>query len=199
MFVRTSKRPRISNAVCIFSKVYLLQYDLNGLLSWSYDWDLNFNPSKCNVLKISRKRNSAFRNYTIEANALSETNSVKDLGVVISSTLSWRSHVISTVAKCNKILGFLRRNTPNSLGIDLRRALYLSLVRSTLCYGSQVWAPQSSTRDLLLLERVQRRASKYILAPGGACFADLSYREVDKTWLDSCFLLVWISRFGLFL
>ncbi|KAK2551559.1 hypothetical protein P5673_027537, partial [Acropora cervicornis] len=45
------------------------------------------------------------------------------------------------------------RNTPNSLGIDLRRALYLSLVRSTLCYGGQVWAPQASTRDLLLLER----------------------------------------------
>ena len=93
----------------------MLQYDLNGLVSWSYDWDLNFNPSKCDVLKISWKRNSAFRNYTIEANALSETNSVKDLGVVISSTLSWHSHVISTVAKCNKILGFLRRNTPNSL------------------------------------------------------------------------------------
>ena len=155
----------------------MLQYDLNGLVSWSYDWDLNFNPSKCDVLKISRERNPAFRNYTIEANALSETNLVKDLGVVISSTLSWHSHVISTVAKCNKILGFLRRNTPNSLGIDLRRALYLSLVRSTLCYGSQVWAPQSSTRDLLLLERVQRCASKYILAPGGACFADLSYRD----------------------
>ena len=102
---------------------------------------------------------------------------MKDLGVVISSFLSWHSHVISIVAKCNKVLGFLRRNTPNSLGIDLRRALYLSLVRSTLCYGSQVWAPQSSTRDLLLLERVQRRASKYILAPGGACFADLSYRD----------------------
>ena len=63
------------------------------------------------------------------------------------------------------------------MGIDLRRALYLSLVRSTLCYGSQVWAPQSSTRDLLLLERVQCRAGKYILAPGGACFADLSYRD----------------------
>ena len=47
----------------------------------------------------------------------------------------------------------------------------------TLCYGSQVWAPQSSSRDLLLLERVQRRASKYILAPRGACFADLSYRD----------------------
>ena len=155
----------------------MLQYDLNGLISWSYDWDLNFNPSKCDVLKISRKRNPAFRNYTIEANALGETNSVKDLGVVISSTLSWHSHVISTVSKCNKILGFLRRNTPNSLGIDLRRALYLSLVRSTLCHGSQVWVPESSTRDLLLLERVQRRASKYILAPGGACFADLSYRD----------------------
>ena len=54
----------------------MLQYDLNGLVSWSYDWDLNFNPSKCDVLKISRKRNSAFRNYTIEANALSHVASM---------------------------------------------------------------------------------------------------------------------------
>ena len=38
----------------------MLQYDLNGLVSWSYDWDLNFNPSKCDVLKISRKRNQLF-------------------------------------------------------------------------------------------------------------------------------------------
>ena len=102
---------------------------------------------------------------------------MKDLGIVISSTLSWHRHVISTVAKCNKILGFLRRNTPNSLGIDLRRALYLSVVRLTLCYGSEVWAPQSSTCNLLLLEHVQRCASNYILTPGGACFADLSYRD----------------------
>lgn len=28
----------------------MLQYDLNGLVSWNYDWDLNFSLSKCEVL-----------------------------------------------------------------------------------------------------------------------------------------------------
>ena len=46
--------------------------------------------------------------------------------------------------------------------ISVRRTLYLSLVRSHLAYASQVWAPQ--TVDLIKrTERVQRRASKYIL------------------------------------
>ena len=37
------------------------------------------------------------------------------------------------------------------------------LVRSHLSYASEVWAPQSSGRDLALLEGVQRRATKFIL------------------------------------
>ena len=150
-----------------------LQYDLNGLVSWSVDWDLTFNASKCEVLKISRKRNPPTRLYNIGYDALKESRSQKDLGITISNNLAWHSHVVSVVAKSNKVLGFLRRNTPNSLGEDLRRKLYLSLVRSILCYGSQVWAPQSSSRDLLLLERIQRRATKFILW----YYADLSYKD----------------------
>jgi hypothetical protein len=39
----------------------------------------------------------------------------------------------------------------------------LTLVRTHLCYGSEIWAPQTTSRDLLCLESVQRRATKYIL------------------------------------
>ena len=41
--------------------------------------------------------------------------------------------------------------------------LYIALVQSHLSYASEVWAPQSSGRDLALLEGVQRRATKFIL------------------------------------
>jgi hypothetical protein len=39
----------------------------------------------------------------------------------------------------------------------------LTLVRTHLCYGSEIWAPQTTSRDLLCLESVHRRATKYIL------------------------------------
>ena len=43
-----------------------------------------------------------------------------------------------------------------------KKQLYISLVRSQLLYCSQVWRP-CLIQDILLLERVQRRATKYIL------------------------------------
>ena len=36
----------------------------------------------------------------------------------------------------------------------------MSLARSHLCFSSQVWAPQSVLKDTLLIESVQRRATR---------------------------------------
>ena len=44
-----------------------------------------------------------------------------------------------------------------------RKILYLALVRSKLGYCCQVWAPQT-VGDILSLERIQRRATKFILS-----------------------------------
>ncbi len=46
--------------------------------------------------------------------------------------------------------------------INIKKSLYLSLVRSQLTYCSQLWFP-NKIQDIILLERVQRRATKYIL------------------------------------
>ena len=61
------------------------------------------------------------------------------------------------------MLGFLRRNCTYLTGINCRRSLYLTLVRIHLCYGSEIWAAQTTSKDLLCLESVQRLATKYIL------------------------------------
>ncbi len=46
--------------------------------------------------------------------------------------------------------------------MNIKKSLYLSLVRSQLTYCSQLLFP-SKIQDIILLERVQRRAAKYIL------------------------------------
>ena len=56
----------------------------------------------------------------------------------------------------------------------VRRTLYLTLVRSKLCYASQVWAPQSIT-SIKRIERIQRRATKFILDL--PFFCDISYNQ----------------------
>ena len=86
----------------------------------------------------------------------------KDLGVYITNNLTWNKQVNVQCAKASRLLGYVRRNTRLVESITVRRSAYLTLVRSHLGFATQVWIPQSI--DLIRkLERVQRRATKYIL------------------------------------
>ena len=64
-------------------------------------------------------------------------------------------------AKC-KTLSLLHRtfNTINS--VHVKKLLYLSLIRSQLTYCSITWRPYLH-KDILMLEKIQRRATKFIL------------------------------------
>ena len=61
------------------------------------------------------------------------------------------------------MLWFLRRNCLHLTDVDARSLLYLSLVRSHLSFGCEVWAPHGASADLLHLEGIQRRATKFIV------------------------------------
>ena len=64
--------------------------------------------------------------------------------------------------KATKMLGYDQRSNLNIKDIIVRRRLYLCLVRSQFCYGSQIWASQSVTL-IRQVERLQKRATKYVL------------------------------------
>lgn len=100
--------------------------------------------------------------YKLNGHQLQTTDTERDLGVCVSSNLSWKVQVYQQATKANKTLGYIRRNTRFVSSTAPRRSLYLALVRSHYGYGSQIWAPQ--TIELIsMLERTQRRATKYIL------------------------------------
>ena len=150
----------------------LLQLDLDKLSDWSSINELDFQPKKCENLRISRKRISFDRSYRTNNVELKCTSTQKDLGIHITSDLSWDKHIESITAKANRMLGFLKRNCSRILPKAALKTLYLALVRSHLGYCSQVWAPQSVIKNMLLIESVQRRATKFI------CFnLELNYRD----------------------
>ena len=66
------------------------------------------------------------------------------------------------VAKANRLLGFTRRSWAGIVGSIPLLCLYCSLVHSHFCYCSQLWALQSVISNLLLVEKVQRRATRFI-------------------------------------
>ena len=79
----------------------------------------------------------------------------------LASNLSWNHHYKKITGKAYKLLGLLRR-TFTTDSISAKKHLYISIVRSQLLYCSQVWRPHY-IKDILILERIQRRATKYIL------------------------------------
>lgn len=71
----------------------------------------------------------------------------------------------STLGWSIRVLGLVRRSTLEMVDIQARRSLYLQLIRSQLGYASQVWCPQT-IESISAIEKVQRRATKYILNLG---------------------------------
>ena len=72
-------------------------------------------------------------------------------------------------ARAYKVLGLIRRTIlPNHSNTTMVK-LYVSLVRSQLLYCTQIWRPHLM-KDILTIERVQRRATKYILNDFISCY-----------------------------
>ena len=65
-----------------------LQKDLAALQDWAEKWGMRFNPKKCNILRISRRR-PRDRFYTMCGEILQEVQEAKYLGVTISNNLKW--------------------------------------------------------------------------------------------------------------
>ena len=137
-----------------------LQFDVDQLASWASKWQLRFNSDKCEVLRITHKRDSSLPSYSLDT-SLKTVKCVKDLGIMVSSDLSWSEHVNVTINKANKLLGLVQR-TVGSSNPSAFSTLYKSLVRPILEYAVPVWNPYLS-KDVLALEKVQRRASRLAL------------------------------------
>ena len=91
---------------------------------------------------------------------LTETLKEKDVGVIFDQDLKFDEHINTCCSKANKILGIIKRSFVN-LNEETLPLLFKSLVRAHLEYANCVWSPLLK-RQSILIERVQRRATKLI-------------------------------------
>ena len=112
---------------------------------------MKFNPDKCEVLRVGRKRALIYHDYILHNKILATANTSKNLGVTITSDLRWNEHVNNITNKANWILGFLKRNL-KIRSTSVKNVAYNSLVRLSLEYACSVWDPLL-TRTLIDLRR----------------------------------------------
>ena len=136
-----------------------LQQDLNSLCDWSHEWKLRFRSQMC-LTAIQCLWNPLFNiNYYINGFELPSTLIHKDLGLMVSHDLSWDTHYDYLASRAYKTIGLLRRNFSSTDSIFKKKLLYILLVCSQLTYCSQPYL----IKDIVKLENIQQRATKYIL------------------------------------
>jgi hypothetical protein len=68
-----------------------LQEDIDALQNWESTWQMSFNPDKCEVLRITNKRNKIMANYYIHGQQLQIVDNARYLSLTISKNLSWNN------------------------------------------------------------------------------------------------------------
>ena len=118
--------------------------------------------SKCKTIRLLLKQTEETSHYSVQDNTIEQVNSYRDLGITVTQDLSWSQQHSKICGKAYMSLNLIRRIIPTNYSTNLKKQLYLSLVRSHLTYCSQLWRPKL-IKDIKSLEKVQRRATKYIL------------------------------------
>ena len=138
------------------------QLDINAASKWTSDWHMRFNEDKCKIMHIMKKRkqDQYKHSYTLNDKDLVETVSERDLGVIISNDLKWKTQCETAASKANSTLGMLKR-TFSYWNLSSLKTLYTSFVRPQLEIFSSVWNPYRK-KDIKKLESVQRRATKLV-------------------------------------
>ena len=121
---------------------------------------MEFHPSKCQVLRVTNKRNPIDSQYNIHGHPLEEVNSAKYLGVHIDKKLSFNTHIDATVKKAKSVCAFLQRNFRHCNRM-IKQATYFAYVRPVVEYAATAWNPH--TQNIFnKIEMVQRRSARYV-------------------------------------
>ena len=65
---------------------------------------MRFQPIKCNMMQLTKKHNKIQASYTLESSVHENVESIKYLGVTITSDLKWNLHIRKVCSKANRIL-----------------------------------------------------------------------------------------------
>ncbi|BHF61912.1 hypothetical protein SprV_0100489200 [Sparganum proliferum] len=162
-----------------------LQANLNRLQQWSKDWLLQFNEKKCNILRVGRARSPNHMAYCLNGIPLQVVDSQKDLGVWITTSLEPSLHC-TKIAKSAMSVLYLVKRAFSAFDEDCFAKFFRMFVRPQLEFAIQAWRPWTA-KDLSILERVQRRATKLVAGQGSLPYATrlanldlfpLSYRQL---------------------
>ncbi|KAF4531054.1 hypothetical protein B566_EDAN019067 [Ephemera danica] len=148
-----------------------LQGNMDRINGWAIQNLLPLNAGKCSVLHIGPGEAGT---YYINETPLRRTDNQRDLGTIIDKDLNTSLNTANMARKANSVFGLVTRNLGRILP-QYFHTIFCSLIRPHLEINIQAYSP-FLRRDITLLEKVQRRATKRVVG-----LQELSYPNRLKT------------------
>lgn len=139
-----------------------LQHWITSFSEWCSRNFVTLSIHKCNAISFHRKQKPILFAYSINDQPLQRAEITRDLGIMLDSPLTFKPHYSDVIARASKQLGFILKIAVEFRDPFCLKALYCSLVRSILEFGSVIWCPYQRVW-IMRLENVQRKFVRYVL------------------------------------
>lgn len=124
---------------------------------------LCLNPDKTKLIRFRPNSASLNNNFSvyIDGKLTMESHSIKYLGVILQSNLSWDLHIQSVKRKVAPAIGILFK-LKNKLDVRTKLVIYQSLIHSHFSYMAVAYAHNKNSNSLRSLQRLQNKALKIV-------------------------------------
>ena len=151
-----------------------LQQDLETMYSWADEVGMEFNAGKFELLRFWPTREDApdILYMAPDGSPIEEKESLRDLGVRVSTDLTFSEQINLAVQSGNCMAGWALR-TFRGRGRHLMLTVLRTLIQPRLDYCSQLWSPRDQY-SINLLESIQRC---FISQVKGPALKEMTYWE----------------------
>ena len=148
------------SSICPSTIVNIVQQGIEKALEWSKEHDLSFAPSKTVAMLFHRKKlPKNVPKLKMGDHIIEYSTHTKHLGCFLDEKLNFKIHLTKKIESVKKHL-YLLRNAIGSIWGPSPRALkwaYNTVILSSLCYGSVVWARTAQAKQFQdKLEKLNR-------------------------------------------
>ena len=138
----------------------ILNDDLETISKWASTWKITFNPDKSQDTIFSNKILNNSPPTVLNNEYICRVNTVRHLGLYLTSTLDWNTQIYHVCLKANRKLSVLRR--VKNLQRNTLDLLYKKPVRSVIDYSIFVYYQTLTLLQKNKLDKIQYSAAKLV-------------------------------------
>ena len=146
---------RVKNA----NDAHIFQNEIDNIIKWSEDMQLNIAISKCFIMHLNPKKSINFK-YHMNDLELVKSSIIRDLGILVDENLTFEDHFTKIIEKAGLMSNILLANF-KCRNLFFLKTIFKSYVRPVLEYGNEILHPQL-LKDIVRIESVQRSFTRRI-------------------------------------